>query len=155
MFCWYVRNTYLENNLSVPGKTKQCSEAVDLSLIEVPTFIYASRDDHIVPWRTAYASTELLSHDTTFVLGASGHIAGVINPASKNKRNYWVRGTAGPEPDRWLETAQSVPGSWWPEWSSWLRGRAGGEIAARKTVGNRKYKRIEAAPGRYVKEKDE
>jgi len=154
MFCWYVRNTYLENNLRVPGKTIQCGEPVDLSLIEIPAFIYASREDHIVPWRTAYASTELLD-DTTFVLGASGHIAGVINPASKNKRNYWVRGGAGPDPDRWLETAQSVPGSWWPEWSSWLRGQAGAERPAPKTAGSRKYKRIEAAPGRYVKEKDE
>jgi polyhydroxyalkanoate synthase subunit PhaC len=90
MFCWYVRNTYLENNLRVPGKTIQCGEAINLSLVNVPTFVYASREDHIVPWRTAFASTQLLSHDTTFVLGASGHIAGVINPASKNKRNQAV-----------------------------------------------------------------
>lgn len=153
MFCWYVRNTYLENNLRVAGKTTQCGEAVDLSLGDVPTFLYASREDHIVPWRTAYASTELLTNDTTFVLGASGHIAGVINPASKNKRNHWVGGAAGPDPDRWLETAQDVPGSWWPAWSNWLRDRAGAEVPAPKTVGNRKYQRIEAAPGRYVKEK--
>ena len=154
MFCWYVRNTYLENNLRVPGKTIQCGEAVDLSRINIPTFLYASREDHIVPWRTAYASTELLPHNTTFVLGASGHIAGVINPTSKNKRNHWVGGTPSPDPDRWLETAQNVPGSWWPEWSNWLRDQAGAEVPARKTVGNRKYKRIEAAPGRYVKEKE-
>jgi polyhydroxyalkanoate synthase len=154
MFCWYVRNTYLENKLRVPGKTIQCGEAVDLSLIDVPTFVYASREDHIVPWRTAYASTELLPDNSTFVLGASGHIAGVINPASKNKRNYWVGGTAGPNPDRWLETAQNVPGSWWPAWSDWLRDQAGAEVPARKTVGNRKYKRIEPAPGSYVKEKE-
>jgi polyhydroxyalkanoate synthase len=154
MFCWYVRNTYLENNLRVPGKTIQCGEAVNLSLIDVPTFVYASREDHIVPWRTAFASTQLLSHDTTFVLGASGHIAGVINPASKNKRNHWVAGAAGPDPDRWLETAQEVPGSWWPEWSHWLQEQAGAEVPAPKTVGNPKYQRIEAAPGRYVKEKD-
>src|ERR1039458_6759755 len=68
LFCWYVRNTYLENNLRIPGKTIQCGEAVNLSLIDVPTFVYASREDHIVPWRTAFASTQLLSHDTTFVL---------------------------------------------------------------------------------------
>ena len=154
MFCWYVRNTYLENNLRIPGKTVQCGEAVDLSLADVPTFLYASREDHIVPWRTAYASAELLPDDTTFVLGASGHIAGVINPASKNKRSHWVGGVPGPDPDHWLETAQSVPGSWWPEWSNWLRDQAGAEVPARKTVGNRKYKRIESAPGRYVKEKE-
>ena len=154
MFCWYVRNTYLENNLRIPGKTMQYGEAVDLSLVDVPTFLYASREDHIVPWRTAYASAELLSGDATFVLGASGHIAGVINPASKNKRSHWVGGAPGPDPDRWLETAQNVSGSWWPEWSNWLRDQAGAEIPARKTVGNRKYKRIESAPGRYVKEKE-
>ena len=95
MFCWYVRNAYLEDNLRLPGKTVQCGVPVDLSLIDVPAFLYASRDDHIVPWRTAYASTELLAGDTTFVLGASGHIAGVINPASKNKRNHWINGASG------------------------------------------------------------
>jgi polyhydroxyalkanoate synthase len=154
MFCWYVRNTYLENNLRVPGKSIQCGEAVNLSLVKVPTFLYASREDHIVPWRTAYASAQLLPHNTTFVLGASGHIAGVINPASKNRRNHWVAGAVGPDPDRWLQTAREVPGSWWPEWSNWLREQAGAEVPAPKTVGNAKYPRIEAAPGRYVKEKD-
>jgi len=154
MFCWYVRNTYLENNLRVPGKTIQCGEAVDLSLVSVPTFLYASREDHIVPWRTAYASTQLLPHDTTFVLGASGHIAGVINPASKNKRNHWVAGALGPNPDHWLETAREVPGSWWPEWSNWLREQGGAEVPAPKTVGSSKHPRIEAAPGRYVTQKD-
>jgi len=154
MFCWYVRNTYLENNLRTPGGTIQCGEAVDLSLLNVPTFIYASREDHIVPWRTAYASTQLLFGDTTFVLGASGHIAGVINPASKNRRNHWVAGTAGPDPDRWLESAREVPGSWWPEWSNWLAKYAGAEVSAPHTPGSLKHPRIEAAPGRYVKEKD-
>jgi polyhydroxyalkanoate synthase subunit PhaC len=154
MFCWYVRNTYLENNLRSPGKTIQCGEAVDLSVINVPTFLYASREDHIVPWRTAYASAQLLPHDTTFVLGASGHIAGVINPASKNKRNHWVAGAIGPNPDHWLETAREVPGSWWPEWSNWLREQGGAEVPAPKTVGSSKHPPIEAAPGRYVKQKD-
>jgi polyhydroxyalkanoate synthase len=154
MFCWYVRNTYLENNLRVPGKTIQCGEAVDLSLIDVPTFLYASREDHIVPWRTAYASAQLLPHDTTFVLGASGHIAGVINPAAKNKRNHWVAGAAGPDPDHWLQSAREVPGSWWPEWRNWLRESAGAQVPAPKALGSRKHSRIEAAPGRYVKQKD-
>ena len=150
MFCWYVRNTYLENNLRVPGKTVQCGEPVDLSSIDVPAFLYASREDHIVPWRTAYASTELLAGDTTFVLGASGHIAGVINSAAKNKRNHWVDGAAGPDPERWLATARDSPGSWWPRWRAWLAEQAGPEIAARATLGNRKYRRIGPAPGRYV-----
>src|ERR1700730_18083606 len=153
MFCWYVRNTYLDNNLCLPSKTMQCGEPVDLSSIDVPAFVYASREDHIVPWRTAYASTELLAGDTTFVLGASGHIAGVINPAAKNKRNHWVDGAAGPDPERWLATASSVPGSWWPRWRDWLDEQAGPEIAARTTLGSRKYRTIEPAPGRYVMQK--
>jgi polyhydroxyalkanoate synthase len=154
MFCWYVRNMYLENNLSKAGKTVQCGEAVDLSLVDVPAFLYASREDHIVPWHTAFASNDLLAGETKFVLGASGHIAGVINPPAKKKRNFWTNETHDPDPERWLETAQSTPGSWWPTWSDWLKQHAGGEVPARRTLGNRKYKRIEPAPGRYVKEKD-
>jgi polyhydroxyalkanoate synthase len=150
MMCWYVRNTYLENNLREPGKTVQCGEPVDLSLIDVPAFLYASREDHIVPWKTAYASSELLAGDTTFVLGASGHIAGVINAPAKNKRNHWVDGTAGPDPEDWLATATNVAGSWWPQWSRWLARQAGGMIPAPRVMGNRKYRRIEPAPGRYV-----
>jgi polyhydroxyalkanoate synthase len=152
MFCWYVRNCYLENNLRIPGETQVCGEAVDLTLIDVPAFVYASRDDHIVPWHSAYASNELLAGETTFVLGASGHIAGVINPPAKNKRNHWVDGAEGPDADRWLETARNVPGSWWPEWGRWLARQAGERVPARTTLGNRKYRPIEAAPGRYVKE---
>ena len=153
MFCWYVRNCYLENNLRIPGETQQCGEAVDLTLIDMPAFVYASREDHIVPWRTAYASIELLAGATTFVLGASGHIAGVINAPAKNKRNYWVGGADGPDPVRWFETARDVPGSWWPVWGRWLAQYAGDRVAAPNKAGNRKYKPIEPAPGRYVREK--
>jgi polyhydroxyalkanoate synthase len=152
MFTWYLRNTYLENKLREPGRTVQCGMAADLGAIDVPAYLYASRDDHIVPWRTAYASSHLLKGDTTFVLGASGHIAGVINSASKNKRNYWTDGPAGGQADAWLEAAQSVPGSWWPHWSAWLKPKAGELVAARKTLGNGQYRRIEPAPGSYVKQ---
>ena len=155
MFCWYVRNTYLENKLRQPGKTVQCGEEVDLSLIDIPTFLYASREDHIVPWHTAYASTQILAGDNMFVLGASGHIAGVINPPAKKKRNFWMAGVASPDPERWLETAQNVPGSWWPVWSEWLAQQAGDKVPARVKLGNRDYRKIEPAPGRYVKTKAE
>src|SRR5207245_1736269 len=150
MFNWYVRNTYLENNLRVPGKTIQCAVPVDLSKIDMPAYLYASRDDHIVPWHTAYASNRLLTGETTFVLGASGHIAGVINPASRNKRNYWADGVLGGDPEAWLSTAQNVPGSWWSHWSGWLAPHAGPSIPARKKLGNKRYRPIEPAPGRYV-----
>ena len=153
MFCWYVRNTYLENRLREPGQTEQCGVPVDLADVDCPAFLYASREDHIVPWATAYSSHELLGGDTTFVLGASGHIAGVINPAAKNKRNYWASDRIGADAESWLSTAESVPGSWWPKWSEWLASHAGPKAAARKPPGTSKYKVIEAAPGRYVRAK--
>jgi polyhydroxyalkanoate synthase len=152
MYCWYLRNAYLENKLREPGGTVQCGEAVDFRSIGVPAFVYASRDDHIVPWHTAYASTRLLGGDTTFVLGASGHIAGVINPPAQEKRNNWV-GKALAQPHAWLEAAQSVPGSWWPAWTQWLASHAGVQVAAPKKPGGRAFPFIEPAPGRYVKEK--
>jgi polyhydroxyalkanoate synthase len=153
MFCWYLRNTYLENNLRTPGKTVQCGVPVDLSAVTVPTYLYASREDHIVPWQTAYASRQLLGGETTFVLGASRHIAGVINPVSKNKRNYWADGVADENAEAWLSTAQSKPGSWWPHWSTWLTTQAGPKVPARSVLGNPRYRAIEPAPGRYVKTK--
>lgn len=153
MYCWYLRNTYLENNLRVPGKTVQCGVPVDLGKLTVPAYLYASRDDHIVPWQTAYESTHLLGGESTFVLGASGHIAGVVNPPSKNKRNYWVDGTTGGNAEQWLTTAKSVPGSWWTHWSGWLASHRGRQVPARGILGNNNYAVIEAAPGRYVKER--
>ena len=152
MFCWYLRNTYLENKLREPGATVQCGVPVDLGAVEVPAFLYASREDHIVPWQTAYKSTELLGGDLTFVLGASGHIACVINPPAKKKRNYWV-GKIEPDAGLWLEHARSEPGSWWPVWAGWLEQHAGALVPAPKSAGNRKFPVIEPAPGRYVKAK--
>ena len=152
MYCWYLRNMYLENNLAKPGGTVQCGVPVDLKKITLPAFLYASREDHIVPWQAAYESTKLLGGPTTFVLGASGHIAGVINPPAKKKRNYWTGGVAD-SAETWLEQAQQVPGSWWTPWSEWLAGYAGAKVDAPKNPGNAEFPPIEAAPGRYVKEK--
>ena len=150
MYCWYVRNTYLENNLRKPGETTQCGVKADLSTIDVPTYVLASREDHIVPWQTAYQTTQLVSGDVRFVLGASGHIAGVINPAARNKRNYWIEGEQGERPEHWLETAREVPGSWWSDWSAWLRSHAGTQVQARTRLGSTAFPEIEPAPGRYV-----
>ncbi|WP_429407891.1 class I poly(R)-hydroxyalkanoic acid synthase [Paraburkholderia sp. GAS82] len=158
MYVWYLRNTYLENRLREPNALTVCGEKVDLSLIDVPTFIYGSREDHIVPWRTAYASVPLLSGPLEFVLGASGHIAGVINPPAKNKRNYWVlkaEDKSLPEsPDDWFDQAEDVPGSWWPEWTRWLDQYGGKKVKARATAGSAEHPVIEAAPGRYVMQKE-
>jgi polyhydroxyalkanoate synthase len=152
MYCWYLRNTYLENKLREPGGTVQCGVPVDLSRIEAPAFIYASRDDHIVPWKTAYAGTQLLGGETRFVLGASGHIAGVINPPAKKKRNHWV-GDLAADAGAWLDNAESIDGSWWPAWSEWLATHAGAKVAARRVLGSAEFPVIEPAPGRYVKAK--
>jgi polyhydroxyalkanoate synthase len=155
MYCWYLRNTYLENNLVVPGRLSVCGEKVDLGRIAAPSYIYASREDHIVPWHGAYRNTQVLKGKRRFVLGASGHIAGVINPPAKNKRSHWIgRGAVlPPTADEWLARAEEHPGSWWTDWSSGLRQFGGKQVAAPKVPGNRKYKPIDPAPGRYVKEK--
>ncbi|MGN6319708.1 class I poly(R)-hydroxyalkanoic acid synthase [Trinickia sp.] len=158
MYVWYLRNTYLENRLREPGALTVCGESLDLSRIDVPTFIYGSRDDHIVPWRTAYASAPLLTGPKRFVLGASGHIAGVINPPAKGKRSYWSHEgneKALPEnPDDWFEGAREKPGSWWPEWMAWLDQYGGKKVKIRETLGSAEYPVIEPAPGRYVQERD-
>ena len=154
MFCWYLRNTYLENKMREPGATTALGEPVDLATIDVPTFVYASKEDHIVPWKTAYESTQLVGGDVVFVLGASGHIAGVINPPAKNKRNYW-KGDLDADPERWFEAAEKVPGSWWPAWYAWLAPHGGTKVNARKTPGNAEFTAIEPAPGSYVKAKAE
>ncbi|CAM3960796.1 class I poly(R)-hydroxyalkanoic acid synthase [Bordetella tumulicola] len=152
-FTWYFRNTYLENNLKVPGRARAGDTALDLTRLKMPAYLYGSRDDHIVPWTSAYASTQLLRGPQRFVLGASGHIAGVINPPQAGKRNYWVNeDPALPgDPGVWLANAQEHAGSWWPDWSRWLAGHAGAKRKARTSVGNTRYAPIEPAPGSYVK----
>ncbi len=150
MATWFLRNAYLENKLAKAGKTIQCGIPMDLAAVRVPTFLYASRDDHIVPWKTAYESTRLLGGDTTFLLGASGHIAGVINPPAKGKRNYWVDGSRSDGAEEWLSSARSAPGSWWPHWYQWLAPHSGVHRGARTKLGSKKYPVIEPAPGRYV-----
>jgi polyhydroxyalkanoate synthase len=152
MFCYYLRNTYLENKLCVPGALTNCGVPVDLGAVSVPAFVYSSREDHIVPWRSAYRTIGLLgSREKSFVLGASGHIAGVINPPAKKRRSHWVLDSYPSDPDLWLEQAKEVQGSWWPRWSQWLATHGGGSRKAPATPGNAKYKPIEPAPGRYVK----
>ncbi|MDO9286390.1 MAG: alpha/beta fold hydrolase, partial [Aquabacterium sp.] len=155
MFCWYLRNTYLTNALRQPNVLTVCGKPLDLTKIQTPTFIYGSREDHIVPWKAAYGSTGVLKgvKDKTFVLGASGHIAGVINPASKNKRSHWVNSQLPANADDWFKTATEQPGSWWPVWSGWLAKHGGKLVPAPKAYGNRSHKVIEPAPGRYVKQK--
>ena len=153
MYCWYLRHTYLQNELVKPGKLTVCGEKVDLGKITVPAYIYASHDDHIVPWKSAYESTHILKGKNRFVLGASGHIAGVINPPVKNKRHYFENNKLAKTADEWLAAAKDIKGSWWPNYAKWLEQFGGKKIKASKTFGNAQYKKLEAAPGKYVKEK--
>jgi polyhydroxyalkanoate synthase len=157
MYCWYLRHTYLQNELKQPGKLTVCGEKVDLGAIGAPFFIYGSREDHIVPWTAAYASVPLVSGPRTFVLGASGHIAGVINPPAKGKRSHWTNaGSHGKLPataEAWFDGATEHPGSWWTVWADWLKPQAGKLVNAPKSAGSTKFKPTEPAPGRYVKVK--
>jgi polyhydroxyalkanoate synthase len=153
MYCWYLRHTYLQNELIKPGKLTVCGEKVDLGKITVPAYIYASHDDHIVPWKSAYESTHILKGKSRFVLGASGHIAGVINPPAKNKRHYFENNKLAKTADEWLAAAKDIKGSWWPNYAKWLEEFGGNKVKASKTFGNARYKKLEAAPGKYVKEK--
>jgi len=157
MFAYYLRNTYLENNIVKPNVLTMCDMPVDITKINVPVYVFGASDDHIVPWRGAYQSARLLNATPRFVLGASGHIAGSINPASKNRRNYWIGETKNlPEdPDTWFEQARSIDGSWWNDWTAWSKPYVGKEIPAPKLLGSADYEVIEPAPGRYAKERVE
>jgi polyhydroxyalkanoate synthase len=151
MYCQYVRRTYLENALREPGRVAMLGVPIDLGRAQRPSYLLATREDHIVPWRSAYRSAALLGGELRFVLGASGHVAGVINPAEKNRRSYWSGGNLPPDPDTWLAGAVENKGSWWSDWSAWLAPHGGRQIAARDKLGDTRYKPIEPAPGRYVK----
>jgi polyhydroxyalkanoate synthase len=158
MYCWYLRNTYLEDKLKVPGALTVAGVKVDLGAIDCPTFLYGSKEDHIVPWDAAFASMGLLNpkkpKNNRYVLGASGHIAGVINPASKNKRSYWVNEggrTRAKTAAEWFEGAVEKKGSWWPEWAKFLAEFGGKDVPPPAQPGNAQYTPIEPAPGRYVK----
>ena len=172
MYSQYLRHMYLENALREPGQLTMCGEPVDLGSIGAPVYLLATREDHIVPWRSAFASAELLAPAARrrrtargaartrgtvapprFVLGASGHIAGIVNPASRNKRNYRVATEVPADPDQWLASSEEKPGSWWNDWIGWL-GQYGGQLrTAPRQTGNRQLHPIEPAPGRYVLQK--
>lgn len=150
---WYLRHLYLENALREPGRLAMCGTTADLGRLDMPAYLYSSREDHIVPWKSAYHSRGILGGETTFVMGASGHIAGVVNPPAAGKRSHWRNESPAATAKAWLDGATEHKGSWWPHWVEWLRRHAGELRKAPKQPGSRRHKPIEAAPGRYVKEK--
>jgi len=150
MYVYYLTNMYLDNRLRERGALTMAGARIDLRRVTMPACIVASRDDHIVPWRSAYRSTTLLGGDATFVLGASGHIAGVVNPPDANRRNYWANELLTEAADDWLARAESRPGSWWPYWAAWLAPHGGGMRTAPRAPGSRRHPALAPAPGQYV-----
>jgi polyhydroxyalkanoate synthase subunit PhaC len=150
MHSFYLREFYQNNKLVEPGGIRLCDVDIDLSKIKLPVYLLATREDHIAPWESTYATTRLLRGDMTFVLAGSGHIAGVINPPTADKYGFWSGETLPPDPEAWLESASAHKGSWWPHWSAWNAGKSGKLVPAR-VPGDGKLRPIEDAPGSYVK----
>jgi polyhydroxyalkanoate synthase len=153
MYAYYLENLYLANRLREPEALTMAGERVDLGRITMPAYVLATRDDHIVPWRSAYRTTALVGGDATFVLGASGHIAGVINPPEAKKRNFWTNDLLTDDADDWFDRAQSQPGSWWPHWTQWLAPYGGPLQPAPRRTGSAAYPPLAPAPGSYVRER--
>jgi polyhydroxyalkanoate synthase subunit PhaC len=150
MLLFYLRQVYHRNLLMQPGAITLAGTPVDLSSVRVPTYILATKEDHIAPWKSCYPGSQAFSGPRKFVLGASGHIAGIVNPPAANKYGYWSNSKLPKNPDKWFEGATFREGSWWPDWSAWLERRAGKKVPAR-VPGEGKLKAIEDAPGSYVK----
>ena len=149
MHSFYLRNMYQKNLLAKPDGVSLAGEPIDLRRIETPSFFLSAREDHIAPWKSTYAATQVFSGPVKFVLSASGHIAGVVNPPAANKYCYWTGADLPAAPDSWLEKAARTEGSWWPEWNVWVGGYGEGKVAARQP-GAGGLPALEDAPGSYV-----
>ncbi len=148
MHSFYLRNMYHENRLAIPGGISFGGVAIDLARIETPTFLLSTREDHIAPWQSTYAATQLYKGPIKFVLADSGHIAGVISPPG-SRYGHWQNPNLPKNPAEWFETANLVQTSWWPTWEEWVSRHAGGSVKAREPGGL--LQPIEDAPGSYVR----
>ncbi|MGH6946270.1 MAG: PHA/PHB synthase family protein [Kiloniellales bacterium] len=149
MHSFYLRRMYQENRLVEPGGIELAGVPIDLTKIETPSFLLSTREDHIAPWKSTYAATQIFSGPAHFVLAASGHIAGVVNPPEAKKYSYWTNEATPPDPMDWLSLAKEHDGSWWPAWAEWLEPFSGEKVAARKP-GDGELKSLEDAPGSFV-----
>jgi len=149
MHSLYLRKMYLQNKLVEPGGIEMGGVPIDLTKIKTPVYWLSTKDDHIAPWQSTYKATQIYQGPKRFVLSASGHIAGVINPPVANKYCYWSNSKTPEDPDEYFEGAKQHDGSWWPDWQKWVKNYAGGEVDARKP-GDGKLESIEDAPGSYV-----
>lgn len=153
MFLYYLENMLLDNKLSRKNALRICDTQIDIGKIEVPTFVIAFTEDHIAPPTSAFATTELVSGDVEYILGGSGHVMGLTNAPEKNKYGYALNGELNRGYEHWKNTSEKFDGSWWPYWSKKVLEISGKQVAAPKKEGSVKYKVLEAAPGKYLKEK--
>jgi polyhydroxyalkanoate synthase len=149
MHSFYLRKMYQENLLSKPGGITLAGVPIDVTKVKTPSFFLSTQEDHIAPWKTTYATTQLFTGPRKFVLAGSGHIAGVVNHPDAKKYSYYTNAKLPASPDEWLEGAKQEPGSWWPVWQKWVERHGGGKVPARKP-GDGKLKAMEPAPGTYV-----
>ena len=150
MHSYYLRKMYQENLLIEPNALSIAGEPIDLRKIDLPVFMLSTREDHIAPWKSTYAATQIFSGPIKFVLAASGHIAGVVNPPAGGKYSHWTNANLPAKPERWLKNAEEEAGSWWPTWKKWIARKSGPKVAPR-SPGKGKLKALEDAPGSYVK----
>jgi polyhydroxyalkanoate synthase len=149
---WYLRNTYVENNLIKPGHIVLLDEPVDLGRIKQDIYAVGAEKDHIVPWYSAWRVTQLTGGKVRFVMASSGHIAGVINHPGGRKGAFWVGEQPAATPEAWLQQADRNDGSWWTDWTRWLAERSGEKVAP-PSVGSAAHPPLADAPGTYVLEK--
>ena len=153
MHAYYLRNMYLENRLKNPGGIVMNEVGIDLASIKTPCYFLATRDDHIAPWPSVLASTQLVQGPVRYVLAGSGHVAGVINPPARKKYGYWTNTDTTADPQVWRDGATQHEGSWWPDWEKWVARYAGAKDVAPRKPGNGKLKALSDAPGDYVKKR--
>lgn len=149
-FIQYLRMTYWEDALKHPGKVVIDDVPIDFGNIDIPTYFLNTIADHIVLWKSAYAGTKLISGHARFVLGGSGHIAGVINPTKGGKYPHWTNDEITGTAEQWLEGAKEHEGSWWQDWHKWLKPKAGKRVSPHQPGTHESYPSLEPAPGSYV-----
>jgi polyhydroxyalkanoate synthase len=153
MYIYYMRYIILENKLSTKNALTICNTSIDIGKINFPVIIISLKEDIISPAKTGFMTTQLVKGPVEFILGESGHVMGVVNPPSKKKYGHYLNGTLGKGFEEWRKTAEYVEGTWWITWSEKLKKLSGKEISSSLKAGNKEYKGIERAPGRFVKEK--
>jgi polyhydroxyalkanoate synthase len=151
MHSFYLRNMYMGNLLREPGGITLGGVPIDVRKIKTPAYFISTVEDHIAPWKSTYLGAQLFSGPVKFVLGGSGHIAGIVNPPVANKYGYWTNDKLPETADEFLATATQQPGSWWTDWNTWVTGLDGGKQVPARKPGDNGTKILEDAPGSFAK----